>query len=117
MRNKFDLFTEQVKANVDVLVISKTKLASSFPECKFKIPGFSIPFRYRPVQSIMVFVRDDIPSKLFLLEAAPIEGLYIELREKVVFNYSDNPNKDNIWAYFKPFEGAKEKLRLINIRI
>ena len=83
LRNKFDLLTEQVKANVDVLVIYETTLGSSFPEDQFRIPGFSTPFRRIREQfgeNIMVFVREDIPSTLLSLEVAPIENLYSELK-------------------------------------
>ena len=82
LRSKFHLLTEQVKTNVDVLVISKTKLESSFPEGQFKIPAFSTPFPRDRDQFggyIMVFVREDILSKLLSLKAAPVESLYIDL--------------------------------------
>ena len=102
LRNKFDLLTEQVKANVDVLVIYEATLGSSFPEDQFRIPGFSTPFRRIREQfgeSIMVFVREDIPSKLLSLEVAPIENLYIELRfrnKKWPLNWFFNLNRNNI---------------------
>ena len=45
LRNKFDALVEQVSGNVDVLVLSETKVDKSFPEDQFKIPGFCTPFR------------------------------------------------------------------------
>ena len=45
IRNKFDLLANQITGNVDVLVISETKLDASFPIGQFKISGFSTPFR------------------------------------------------------------------------
>ena len=45
IRNKFDLLANQIAGNVDVLVISETKLNASFPIDQFKIPGFSTHFR------------------------------------------------------------------------
>ena len=45
LRNKFDLLTDLVLGNVDVLVISETKFDDSFPAGQFKIPGFASPFR------------------------------------------------------------------------
>ena len=44
LRNKFDTPVHQIKENVDVLVISETKLDESFPKGQFKIPGFATPF-------------------------------------------------------------------------
>ena len=41
LRNKFDILTNQIEGNVDVMVISETKLDDSFPEIQFKIPGYS----------------------------------------------------------------------------
>ena len=37
IRNKFDLLVNQIKGNVDIMVISKTKLDESFPNGQFKI--------------------------------------------------------------------------------
>ena len=45
LRNKFDIIIDQISGNVDVMVISETKLDDSFPESQFKIPGYSSPFR------------------------------------------------------------------------
>ena len=72
LRNKPDLLTEQVIANVDVLVISETKFDSSFQNGQFRISGFYTPFRRDSDQfgrGIMVFIREDIPSKFMPLEA------------------------------------------------
>ena len=44
LRNKFDALVEQVSGNVDVLVLSGTKIKESFPEGQFKIPGFCTSF-------------------------------------------------------------------------
>lgn len=45
LRNKFEALKEIVKGNVDILMISETKLDESFPEGQFLIEGFTIPFR------------------------------------------------------------------------
>ena len=42
IRNKFDSFSFMVENNVDILLISETKLDDSFPSCQFKVRGFSI---------------------------------------------------------------------------
>ena len=41
VRNKFDLLVDQIKGNVDVLVISETKLDDSFPADQFKVAGYA----------------------------------------------------------------------------
>ena len=44
LRNKLDLFADQIKGNVDVLAISEAKLDGLFSARKFKIPGYALPF-------------------------------------------------------------------------
>ena len=66
---------------------SETKLDNSFPEGQFLIPGYSSPYLLDRIcrgGGIMLYVRDDIPSKLLSIENKRIEGFYIEinLREK-----------------------------------
>ena len=82
LRNKFDIRTDQITGNVDVMVISEKKLDDSFPESQLKIPGYSSPFRLDRDQNggcIMVFVCEDITAKLLSFEDKPIEALFIEL--------------------------------------
>ena len=43
--NKFHCLSEQVKGNIDILLISETKIDNSFPVCQFIIDGFSPPYR------------------------------------------------------------------------
>ena len=87
IRTKFDILVQQITNNVDILMISETKLDKSFPESQFLIPGYSSPYRFdRNCRGggIMLYVRENIPSKLLSIENQPIEGLYIEknLRKK-----------------------------------
>ena len=37
LRNKFELLTEKTKRNVDILLISETKIDETFPDSQFKI--------------------------------------------------------------------------------
>ena len=102
MRNKFDILTDQITGNLDVMVISETKLDDSFPESQFKIPGYSSPFRLDRDQhggGIMAFVREDITAKFLSFEDKPIEALFIKLnfrKKKWLLSCSYNPNKNNI---------------------
>ena len=59
IRNKFDHFVEQITNNVDIHMISKTKLDNSFPEGQFLIPGYSSLYRFdRNCRGgIMLYVR------------------------------------------------------------
>ena len=102
LRKKFDTLNHQIKGKVDVLIISETKLDESFPEGQFKIPGFATPFRSELNEfgsGIMVFVREDIPSKLISKETLDIVGIFIELnfrKKKWLLSCSYNPSKNTI---------------------
>ena len=45
LRNKFELLIFQIKDNIDILMLSETKLDESFPNSQFLINGFSAPYR------------------------------------------------------------------------
>ena len=101
--------------NVDVLVISETKLDDSFPAGQFKIPGFASPFRLDRNQNgggIIVFVREDIPVKYLSSENKPIEAFFFELnfrKRKWLVCCSYNPNRNNI---FNHLEALRKSLDL-----
>ena len=45
IRNKFDSLVNIINSNIDMLMISETKLDPSFPNGQFHIHGFSEPYR------------------------------------------------------------------------
>ena len=45
IRNKFEMVSMSVAQYVDILVLSETKLDSTFPSIQFLINGFSVPHR------------------------------------------------------------------------
>ena len=66
MRNEFDLLTDQIKDNIDILMITETKLNESFPIGQFFINGFNSLFcldRDRNGGGILLNITEDIPSK------------------------------------------------------
>ena len=82
IRNKFELLSEQVRGNVDVLMASETKIDDSFPTGNFLIYGFSPPYRLaRDSKSggIMWYIREDIPSNLLTIDKEPIKSRHVEL--------------------------------------
>ena len=65
--NKFNQMKEFVLKHVDILVVTGTKLNDSFPNPQLSVDGFSGPFRIdrnRFGGGVMIYVRDNIPSKL-----------------------------------------------------
>ena len=84
LSNKFDQLILIIKNKVDILVITETKLDSSFTDSKFIIDGFRQPYRLdrnKHVDGVMIFASEDIPCKLVskhtLLD--DIEGMIIEI--------------------------------------
>ena len=45
IRNKFELLFALVSNNIDVLLISETRIDYTFPVSQFCEPGYSVPFR------------------------------------------------------------------------
>ena len=46
VKNKFEALTYIIENNIDLLLISETKLDDSFPTAQFQMKGFSVPYRY-----------------------------------------------------------------------
>ena len=66
INNKFEQLKYIIKNNIDVLIVTETKLDSSFPSGQFLIDGFAKPFprdRNKTGGDVIIFIRDDIPSK------------------------------------------------------
>ena len=60
------MLSRMIKDNIYVLIVSETKLDSSFPLSQFIIEGNALPFRYDRNSrggDILFFVREDIPAK------------------------------------------------------
>ena len=45
VRNKFEALTYIIDNNINLLLISETKLDDSFPSAQFQMKGFSVPYR------------------------------------------------------------------------
>ena len=77
-RNKFDLLSHYVCDNIDIFIITETKLDKSFPSGQFLLRGYSEPFRLDRNQfggGLLVFLREDIPCSIQLI----IEALFIDI--------------------------------------
>ena len=106
VRNNFDLLNDIIKNNIDILMISETKLDSSFPNGQFQIHGYSEPYRFdRNGNSggILVFIREDMSTKL-IDSQMKTEGFFIELnlrRRKWLLRCSCNPKYSQILHHLK----------------
>ena len=107
LQNKFEALKLIVQGNIDVLVISETKIDESFPLNQFLIEGFATPFRADRNShggGIIIYIREGIPCKELKRLNLPkdIEGIFIELninKSKWFLMGGYNPSKDSI-SYF-----------------
>ena len=82
LRNKFELLTHQIKDNIDIIMISETKLDKIFPTSQFFMEGFSSPHcldRNCNGGGILLYIREDIPSKLLSIERYLTETFFVKI--------------------------------------
>ena len=103
LRNKFASLSTMIKDYVDLLLISETKIDSSFPTAQFHIDGYTIHRRDRDENGggLLLYVREDVPSALLKTDSE-IEAFYVELtirKKKWLLCCSYNPNKTFIMKH------------------
>ena len=83
IKNKFDMLSNMVKYNVDILMVSETKLDYFFPQTQFRIEECAYLFRYDRNShggGILLFIRQNIPVKLIsITPLKDFEGFFVEL--------------------------------------
>ena len=83
--NKFTGIMDLVKNNLDIFLISETKIDNSFPDAQFYCEGYSSPHRRDRVKGggggLIMYVNEDIPSRLLKEHHAPddIEVICVEI--------------------------------------
>ena len=86
IRNKFDSLSFMIENNIDIMLVSETKLDDSFSSVQLKICGFSMPYRYDRDSvggGILLYIRDDIPTKVLKHDFwTNIENFSVEIYEK-----------------------------------
>ena len=90
-----------IQDNVDILLVSETKLDDTFPNCQFQIEGYEKPIRLdrdRYGGGILFFIRDFLPC-IELKSLSNIEGIFIELtlrNSKWLIMEAYNPHRESI---------------------
>ena len=83
-RSKFYTLTSIVKENIGILMISETKLDSSFPQTQFRTEGYAIS-QFRNDRNshdgdIKLFIRKDVPAKkISITPLKDFEEIFVEL--------------------------------------
>ena len=76
IRNKFKNVSSLISENVDILIVAKTKLDSSFPTTQFLITGFHHPFRFdikKRSGGLLVYVKGSIPARVVTSFSIPVD--------------------------------------------
>ena len=110
IRNKIHLLADMIKDRVDILLISETKLDSSFPRPQFFIQGYSEPHRLDRTAGgggLLLYFREDIPTKPLPLISRNIECIFSEItisKKKWLLIGSYNPKKSLIISHLSTLE-------------
>ena len=103
IRNKFHTFADLIKGKIDILLISETKIDSSFPSSQFEIHGYTPPYRIdRTIDGggLLLYSRQDIPTRMLPSQHfGKIECIILEInisKKKWLILGTYNPNKSMI---------------------
>ena len=108
IRNKFEALKLIVKNNLDILIVSESKLDHTFPDKQFSMDGYRTIRHDRELNGqigggIIIFIREDIPCKeLKFHPDKEIEGFFLEInlrKTKWLIMAGYNPKKEDI-TYF-----------------
>ena len=105
LRNKFDSLVRMLHNNLDILLISETKIDSSCPTAQFQIEGYTSYRLDRNAngESILLYIPEDIPSTRLNFDMS-IESVYIEInirKKKWLLVDTYSPNKNLISNHLK----------------
>ena len=95
--------------NIDIFLVSETKLVDTFLVGQFYFDGYSAPYllgRTSHGGGIFLYIREDIPSKMLKFEPVQnnFEGFFVEInlrKKKWLLPCSNNLNRKNIVNHVK----------------
>ena len=107
VERKFESLKEVIQGNIDILVLSETKLDESYSTNMFDIEGYTLPFRRdRNINGggVLIYVKEGIPCRELKMMSATenVEGIFLEInlrkRKWLLFGGYNNC-KSNISAF------------------
>ena len=110
IRNKFEALKQIIKNNLDILIVSESKLDYTFPDKQFSMLGYRTIRQDREYNGhlgggIIIFIREDIPCKELKFQFdKEIEGIFLEInlrKIKWLIMSGYNPKKENISNYLE----------------
>ena len=95
--------------NIDILLVSETKLDYTFPVGLFYIDGYSTPYRFDRTShggGTLLYIRENISSKILKFEPVEsnFEGFFVEInlrKKKWLLSCSYNPTRKNFVNHVK----------------
>ena len=117
IRNMFPVLQTITQNNIDVLVLTESKLDNSFSTAMFTLQGYHAPIRLdRNIHGggIIIYVRANIPHRTLgkLNSNTDNEGIFIELllrKENWLLYGGYNPGRDRISQYIQNVENTLSK--------
>ena len=87
IRNKFDFLCSEINPNLDLLIVSETKLDDSFSTVQFLMSDFCKPYRldhFSNIGGLLLYIRENIPSYLLTEYKPPenVECLFVEINTR-----------------------------------
>ena len=116
IRNKFELLVPQIASNIDIVIISETKIDESFPTSQLLIDGFSSPYRLDRNSSggrILVYFKNNFVTKSLKTISLSIEAIFIEMNfrsKKWLSCFTYNPNKSLLEHHLNQIQAQLEIL-------
>ena len=119
IRYKFECLCDIVANNIDILLISETKLNDSFPNGQFLMNGFQVPFRKDRTDKgggLLLFMQEQIPCReLNITFEHKIEAIFVEInlkKRKWLLICGYNPVKNEISIFLNCIESKLNELCL-----
>ena len=116
IRNKFELLVPQIASNIDVLMISETKIDESFRTSQFLTDEFLISSPYCLDRNsngggILVYFKNNIITKSLKTINLSIEAIFIEINlrsKKWLLCFTYNPNKSLLQRHLSQIQAKLE---------
>ena len=84
VRNKLEFLEDVINRNLDIILLSETKLDDSFLSAQFILKGYGVPYRFDMNSKgggLLFYIRKDVTSKFFKLwsDNCNIESICVEI--------------------------------------
>ena len=117
IRNKFECLFDIVGNNIDIFLISETKLNNTFPSGQFLRNGFQAPFRKDRTDKgggLLLYIGEHIPCRELKIDLeSQIETIFVEInlkKRKWLLIGAYNPDKNKISIFLDFIESKLNEL-------